>query len=1331
MVATALAIVSFALSIVQAVRARQRQKKLEKEAKRRQDLAKGFLLPVPSGVGELPVCYGRNLVGGVQVYHRVRGAFYAYNIYSPGDPSVGPNGVRWEHGLGSANVIGSKNEYLILQQALCLGPINRIVWLDIDERSWNDPYFKRSGADDPDQSQGGSGAHVINTYVKGGEVDPMSATNAGDWFGYLFPPVYIPGVSEDLPEDDRNRAKFHDCSYLAGVFKLNRDDPQFGGVPEVQAYIEGKLIHTIEGGPGNRTLSANKVYSNNPVLCLLDYLLNPLYGRGLSTEEIDLDSFYSAYRLCERVVKPAAPKKGKLWENTVGSHDVKLYECNITLATSAPVRENVENLLECMGLAELIWASGVYKLSLFYPSLYEEGNSYAADDVVQFSAAAGHKDLYRSLVENNTQPPAGLTPLPDGTYATNSNWAKDVIAYYLTDDDIDESGEIARSWPNAQERFNHVTVRFLDEAVNFKENTASWPFRASKIEGPSDEKGEWAAGEYKQSDIVIYNTQEYQLRTIDGYIYTSTIAPDVDPLWLLYDRDDVYNTFIREDGGLPLETEFFEAGTTDYYHALAKAEQRCRFSREQITYRFTGMMSINHLEPGDLIHVKSNTLEINSEIMRIEETKITNSGGIELTAVRFDATILAWNADDDQVVHAPSTLDTAVSQATGLTFDNTGSDISFTSGRLSWIPANDSRVKSYEVYYTLTPIAQVDAGTQWDFLGETLNYSYVIPPLEGSVYTVAVVAKAASGERAPRYDIATGSTWPLLSIGIDAITLGNWVTMTTSVYKESENPPTKPVGGVYDFDQLGLSVLPAGWLGAPPTTNAVDRVWVSTSIVSSLGGTGEVATDTWSAPSLFAEVSFYARLEPEVVGVLQDNTGENFDYSSANGAMRAFSGFTEITGLDTVSYAVEYVDNVSVALNNANGSVDKGKFQVTSLTGPLGSAIFKATYNGVEYFKTLTVTSIPVGYSRDLTPPPTPTNITVDMGFSNMFVVQEPEPSYTAGHGHKHIVVYRASFTSLDPLPVFADAEELGRFEGAFNSYGSEPGVQYRVWFKYESVDGILSAIPMGGTNGISATSNSDDVISRSMIKLAVIDSARIADAAITEAKIVNAAITEAKIENAAITSAKISNIIQSTVFNVSQGWEIRKDGSATFNNVKARGDIEATSINANAVNIVNTLHIQGNAVTLMTGAYSDTDGSGYTNQYTPANSFLPSSSKSRVSPGVSRSITIPEDTPGTPVIITGSAGWSSITDGSLTVYLRFLRNGTVIKVFRLGQISGTMESDEIIAAKAEFPASVTVIDYPSDGTHVYSVDVYAFSTFFQSTLAWNYHTITLLAGKR
>jgi hypothetical protein len=82
----------------------------------------------------------------------------------------------------------------------------------------------------------------------------------------------------------------------------------------------------------------------------------------------------------------------------------------------------------------------------------------------------------------------------------------------------------------------------------------------------------------------------------------------------------------------------------------------------------------------------------------------------------------------------------------------------------------------------------------------------------------------------------------------------------------------------------------------------------------------------------------------------------------------------------------------------------------------------------------------------------------------------------------------------------------------------------------------------------------------------------------------------KALIPDAQITNAMVGNYIASNDYEFGEkGWGIFKEfwgygGYAEFNNIKARGNIEATSIKAGSVNIIDTLMVQGQAITFSSG---------------------------------------------------------------------------------------------------------------------------------------------------
>ncbi|CAB5220126.1 Domain of unknown function DUF1983 [uncultured Caudovirales phage] len=118
-------------------------------------------------------------------------------------------------------------------------------------------------------------------------------------------------------------------------------------------------------------------------------------------------------------------------------------------------------------------------------------------------------------------------------------------------------------------------------------------------------------------------------------------------------------------------------------------------------------------------------------------------------------------------------------------------------------------------------------------------------------------------------------------------------------------------------------------------------------------------------------------------------------------------------------------------------------------------------------------TAITESYVSDLTPPPIPTGFTANAAISNI-VIECDDPNYTQGHGHLRSHVYGATRTGNAAQPVFADAVEITQFAGAVTSYSTNPATEWHLWIKWESVDGVLSVSPAGGTNGVVVTTGQD-----------------------------------------------------------------------------------------------------------------------------------------------------------------------------------------------------------------------------------------------------------------
>jgi hypothetical protein len=258
---------------------------------------KGLLINKQSNDASIPVVYGERLVGGTRVF---------------------------------VETSGSDNTYLYIALVLSEGEINDITEIRIDDKvvTWS--------ADLADNTQVTVNSSDTNFYKNSESlitVEPHYGTD-GQSASSLLSTLSNWGTNH----------KLSGLAYLAVRFKWNQD--VFSGVPKIQAKVQGKKVVTYNASLVAQTAS----YSTNPAWCLLDYLTNARYGKGLSVSEMNLQTFYDASQICETQVTPYS-----------GGSDINIFDCNTALDTSLSIIENVRELLKgCRGY--LPYTAGKYEL---------------------------------------------------------------------------------------------------------------------------------------------------------------------------------------------------------------------------------------------------------------------------------------------------------------------------------------------------------------------------------------------------------------------------------------------------------------------------------------------------------------------------------------------------------------------------------------------------------------------------------------------------------------------------------------------------------------------------------------------------------------------------------------------------------------------------------------------------------------------------------------------------------------------------------------------------------------------------------------------------------
>jgi len=261
------------------------------------DFERGLLINKQSNDSNIPVIYGERLTGGTRVFMETS---------------------------------GTDNTYLYMAIVMAEGEINDITEIRVDDKivTWasdltDGTEVEVNSSDSNFYKESTSLIRIEPHFGSDGQSASTLLSTLTNW---------------------TSNHKLSGLCYLAIRFKWNSD--AFTGVPKVQAKIQGKKVKTYNASLVEQSPS----YQTNPAWCLLDYLTNQRYGKGLTTDEINLQSFYDASLVCETQVTPYS-----------GGDDINIFDTNVALDTSRNIIDNVRELIKgCRGY--LPYASGKYSL---------------------------------------------------------------------------------------------------------------------------------------------------------------------------------------------------------------------------------------------------------------------------------------------------------------------------------------------------------------------------------------------------------------------------------------------------------------------------------------------------------------------------------------------------------------------------------------------------------------------------------------------------------------------------------------------------------------------------------------------------------------------------------------------------------------------------------------------------------------------------------------------------------------------------------------------------------------------------------------------------------
>ena len=127
--------------------------------------------------------------------------------------------------------------------------------------------------------------------------------------------------------------------------RLQYDPDVWTGVPDITFKIRGRKVYDPRTGA--------TAWSDNPALCIRDYLSHPIYGRGIAAASLGDEDFIAEANYYDELVT--------VLDETGESIQHKRYTCNGVVNTDNPFMDNLSALRTCCR-GWVVWSAGIYTL---------------------------------------------------------------------------------------------------------------------------------------------------------------------------------------------------------------------------------------------------------------------------------------------------------------------------------------------------------------------------------------------------------------------------------------------------------------------------------------------------------------------------------------------------------------------------------------------------------------------------------------------------------------------------------------------------------------------------------------------------------------------------------------------------------------------------------------------------------------------------------------------------------------------------------------------------------------------------------------------------------
>jgi hypothetical protein len=444
--------------------------------------------------------------------------------------------------------------------------------------------------------------------------------------------------------------------------------------------------------------------------------------------------------------------------------------------------------------------------------------------------------------------------------------------------------DITLGWAARSKRFNRVTIKFDNRSKEYTEDTVSFPEKNSVA----------------------------------------------------------HQAYLAEDNNEDLHKEVTLEGVVDYYQALDAAEFLVRESRNQSFITFVAQPTALALQPGDLIDVTSDSLNLTNKVYRLREMEVMSNLTCRIKAQEYDASVYAWDqtVTEPIVFKQPTRLFDIPSAPTGLNGDG-----------LHEVNSDGTVSRKLRIYWDDIDTGELGAPVDRIIIGYKLTtdseYSEVLLEPGSTEVLVAGTADVVTYDLRARFKNMIGN-YSLEAL--QQVTIANINTTLLSIDQTARNSAASAVGIAASANGTASAASAA----ASTAQSAAATAQSSANSAASTAATASATANTANATANTANATANSAAA-DAAQALSDLSTVSTDLGTANSAIGALgiditSNTNTITSLNgdvttaqgTANTGVSNAATAQAAAVAAQGTADTASTSAGNAVSTAGIAINRA-----------------------------------------------------------------------------------------------------------------------------------------------------------------------------------------------------------------------------------------------------------------------------------------------------------------------------------------------------------------------------------------------------